>query len=79
MKKGYDTIHTLELSNRNATKDTEIQLSIQEEQIVITRDADFYDSYTNKLETIICLKNSISLRDTSKLLGYVNINTNQLY
>ena len=50
-EKGYDTIHTLELPNRNATKDTEIRLlSIQEERIVITKDADFYDSYTLKQE-----------------------------
>ena len=49
--RGFDAIHTLELPNRNATKDSEIRsLSIQEERIVISKDADFYDSYTSKQE-----------------------------
>lgn len=51
LEKGFDAIHTLELPNRNATKDSEIRLlSIQDERIVISKDADFYDSYTAKQE-----------------------------
>ncbi|MFD2570304.1 DUF5615 family PIN-like protein [Spirosoma soli] len=50
-EKGFDVIHTLELPNRNATKDSEIRLlSNQEKRIVISKDADFYDSYASRQE-----------------------------
>ena len=43
---GYDTIHTRELSQQNATPDSIINsISIQEERIVITKDSDFVDSF----------------------------------
>ncbi len=43
---GYDTLHTLDLPNKNETKDAEInQISIADERIVITKDADFVDSF----------------------------------
>jgi predicted nuclease of predicted toxin-antitoxin system len=42
----YDTIHTRDLPQQNATSDTQINdLSIQQEQIVITKDSDFVDSF----------------------------------
>lgn len=48
---GFDAIHTLELPKRNATSDSEIRrLSMQKNRIVISKDADFYDSYTSKQE-----------------------------
>lgn len=50
-KKGFDTIHTLDLPNKNATSDLEInEISIKENRIVISKDADFYNSYFRKLE-----------------------------
>ncbi|MCA1993013.1 MAG: DUF5615 family PIN-like protein [Coleofasciculus sp. S288] len=43
---GYDTIHTRELPQQNATPDSIINsISIQEERIVITKDSDFVDSF----------------------------------
>jgi predicted nuclease of predicted toxin-antitoxin system len=43
---GYDTIHTKDLPNRNATTDEEINMiSIQENRIVISKDSDFLDSF----------------------------------
>jgi predicted nuclease of predicted toxin-antitoxin system len=43
---GYDTIHTLDLPQQNATPDSNINaLSIQQERIVITKDSDFVDSF----------------------------------
>lgn len=43
---GYDTIHTRELPQQNATPDSMINsISIQEERIVITKDSDFVDSF----------------------------------
>jgi predicted nuclease of predicted toxin-antitoxin system len=43
---GYDTLHTRDLSQQNATTDSTINaISIQEERIVITKDTDFVDSF----------------------------------
>lgn len=43
---GHDTIHTLDLPNGNRTTDTEINdLSIQDRRAVITKDADFVNSF----------------------------------
>ncbi|NEP60234.1 MAG: hypothetical protein F6K31_25070 [Symploca sp. SIO2G7] len=42
----YDTVHTKELPQENATPDTQInEISIQQERIVITKDSDFVDSF----------------------------------
>ncbi len=44
---GYDTVHTRELPRGNATKDSEINtLSLADECVVITKDADFVQSFT---------------------------------
>jgi predicted nuclease of predicted toxin-antitoxin system len=43
---GYDAIHTLDLPQQNKTADSSINaLSIAEERVVITKDADFIDSF----------------------------------
>lgn len=43
---GYDTIHTRDLPQQNATPDSIINtLSVQQERIVITKDSDFVDSF----------------------------------
>lgn len=43
---GYDAIHTQDLSLGNATPDADINLlSLEEERIVITKDADFVQSF----------------------------------
>ena len=43
---GFDTRHTLSLPNANSTSDHLInEISIQEQRIVITKDADFVDSF----------------------------------
>src|SRR5829696_2889297 len=48
---GFDVIHTSELPDGNDTTDDEInQLSLAELRIVISKDADFYDSFTAKKE-----------------------------
>ena len=48
---GHDSIHTLELKNKNASSDNEInELSIAENRVVISKDSDFYDHYMTKLE-----------------------------
>jgi predicted nuclease of predicted toxin-antitoxin system len=43
---GYDTIHTRNLPQQNATPDSNINaISIAQERIVITKDYDFVDSF----------------------------------
>ncbi len=42
----YDTLHTRDLPQQNATSDSQInEISIQQERIVITKDSDFVDSF----------------------------------
>jgi predicted nuclease of predicted toxin-antitoxin system len=49
--KGIDSIHTLELPNKNKTQDGYItQLATDEQYIVITKDADFLESYVLRKE-----------------------------
>jgi predicted nuclease of predicted toxin-antitoxin system len=57
--KGYDSIHTLDLPNRNLTTDKEIlQIAQLQKRIVITKDSDFLDSFllTGKPEKLIIVR-----------------------
>lgn len=46
-EKGFDALHTSELPNGNDTTDAEINhLSLAENRIVISKDGDFYDSFS---------------------------------
>jgi predicted nuclease of predicted toxin-antitoxin system len=48
---GYDTIHTKDLPQQNATTDTDINaISIQQNRIVVTKDRDFCDSFMLRQE-----------------------------
>jgi predicted nuclease of predicted toxin-antitoxin system len=48
---GYDSIHTLELPDKNRTKDSQIaKLANEEERIVISKDVDFLESFMIKSE-----------------------------
>ena len=50
-EKGFDAIHTSELPDENDTTDAEINhLSLAEKRIVVSKDGDFYDSFTAKKE-----------------------------
>lgn len=43
---GHDAIHTLDLPQQNITSDSEITtIAIQEERIVVTKDADFVETF----------------------------------
>lgn len=43
--KGYDALHTLDLENKNATTDSEInRLSLEDKRVVISKDLDFIES-----------------------------------
>jgi predicted nuclease of predicted toxin-antitoxin system len=46
---GFDSIHTLDLIDKNATEDNIIRtISVSESRIVITKDSDFEDSFLIK-------------------------------
>lgn len=48
--KGFDCIHTLDLVEGNSTPDKKItEISIDEERILITKDSDFFDSLSLKV------------------------------
>ena len=50
-EKGFAAIHTTELPTGNDTTDAEInRLSLAENRIIISKDADFYDSFTARKE-----------------------------
>ena len=47
--KGFDSIHTIDLPDKNETKDNSIlKLSLSENRVVITKDIDFFDSFLIK-------------------------------
>lgn len=50
-ERGYDAAHTLGLPRQNQTKETELNaLSVAEQRIALSKDKDFYNSFTAKLE-----------------------------
>ena len=43
--KGYDSLHTLDLPNKNRTKDNQLnQISMEEKRVLISKDLDFIES-----------------------------------
>ena len=45
-ERGHDARHTLDLPNGNRTSDAEInEISVREQRIVVTKDADFVNSF----------------------------------
>jgi len=50
-ERGFDAIHTLDLPAGNDSDDLVInEVSIAEQRVVISKDSDFYDSYSHKQE-----------------------------
>ena len=48
---GYDAIHTRDLPQENATPDSDLNaLSMQDKRVLITKDADFVESFLLKTE-----------------------------
>lgn len=48
---GHEAIHTLDLPGKNFTSDKEIiEISLSQSRVVITKDADFYNSFLQKSE-----------------------------
>jgi len=76
---GHDAIHTLDLPDANATSDSEIsRLSIAEQRIVISKDADFYNSFLKKAEPYKLLYLTIGNLSTNELIGIFERNLQQI-
>ncbi|MDH5720567.1 MAG: DUF5615 family PIN-like protein [Spirochaetia bacterium] len=59
-EKGYDSIHTSELTLGNKTDDSEISfISIRQKRVLISKDSDFYYSFILKNEPykLVLVKN----------------------
>jgi predicted nuclease of predicted toxin-antitoxin system len=72
--KGFDSIHTLELPNNNATTDNEInQLSKKDSRVVITKDSDFLNSfYLNGLPYKLILVTTGNIKNSQLLSMFDN-------
>jgi predicted nuclease of predicted toxin-antitoxin system len=69
---GHDALHTLDLPGANRTSDAEIiTRADQERRVVITKDADFVDSFTlhHKPEKLLLISTgNISNRELERIL-----------
>jgi len=71
----HDAIHTLDLPNKNATSDLEInRISISEQRIVISKDVDFYNRYLTKLEPYKLLYVNTGNLSTKALIDLIDKN-----
>lgn len=79
-EQGYDAIHTLDLPNKNQTTDTEINtLSLEQERIVISKDADFYNGYLQKVEPYKLIYLSTGNISTIKLIELFEKNAKRIF
>ena len=73
---GHDALHTLDLPDRNKTTDSAIiALAIREDRIVISKDADFVQSYllTGNPPLLLISTGNISNAELEKIL-HANLN-----
>jgi predicted nuclease of predicted toxin-antitoxin system len=76
---GLESIHTLDLPNKNYTSDTEIiDLSIRERYIVVTKDADFWDIYKKKAEPYKLIYLTVGNYSTLDLIQLFDNNLNTI-
>ena len=76
---GFETTHTLDLPLGNRTTDRElITFSLSEQYVVITKDADFVDSFLLRHEPWKLLLVSTGNIDNSELLRLFQLNIDQL-
>lgn len=73
--KDLDAIHTLDLPKGNETSDIEInQLSLAEKRVVISKDRDFYDSFTATREPFKLLQIRTGNMSNADLIGLFDKN-----
>jgi predicted nuclease of predicted toxin-antitoxin system len=72
---GHDAIHTRDLPASNATKDSEInRISIVDERIVVSKDGDFYNSFTAQKEPFKLLHIATGNISNKELLRLIETN-----
>ena len=68
--KGHDAIHTLDLPDSNDTIDSEItRISLAEQRVVISKDGDFYDSFSARREPYKLLHIRTGNSTNAELIG----------
>lgn len=76
-EKGFDAIHTTDLPNGNDTTDAEInRLSFEENRTVISKDVDFYDSFSARKEPYKLLRVTTGNIKNSHLIELFDKNLN---
>jgi len=76
-RNGFDSIHTLELPNKNATKDKEIiEIAGKENRVVISKDVDFLESFLLKSipEKLVMVKTGNIPNEDLIQIFYNNLN-----
>ena len=68
---GHDAIHTLDLPERNASRDGVLNaISMSEERVVVTKDTDFYHSHLlhgRPWKLVLLRTGNLGLKDTRAL------------
>ena len=77
---GHDVIHTFDLPNKNCTSDKEIEaISIFEKRVVISKDADFVNSFLLKRrphKLLLISTGNVNNKDLEKLIiGNIDVIT----
>jgi predicted nuclease of predicted toxin-antitoxin system len=76
---GFDALHTLDLTGGNRTSDSEInRLSLAEQRVVVTKDADFVDSFWLRQEPWKLLLVSTGNIHNAELIALFQANLNQI-
>ena len=68
---GHDAIHTLDLPERNSSKDGALnEISIREERVVVTKDTDFYYSHVlqnRPWKLVLVRTGNLGLKETRQM------------
>lgn len=76
---GFDSIHTIELNNKNNTSDEEInEISIRDKRIVISKDSDFYNRYLIKNEPYKLIIISTGNISNNQLIDLIKANLKKI-
>ena len=77
--KGYDCIHTLDLTLKNETPDRIINsISVDEQRILITKDGDFLDSFIVKQEPYKLILVKLGNTSKTELLNFFDDKFNEI-
>ena len=76
---GYDTIHTLDLTDKNNTKDSDVNIiSLNQQRVVVSKDSDFVDSLLISEKTYKLLHIATGNISNNNLLKIFEHNINKI-